>query len=65
MSSLEGVTGRSLSKDSTSHRKVQSASSVNMRSSVMTFNAIFIEFISDFQAPPIHGLLGGLKFQEK
>ena len=64
LSSLEGVTGQLLSKDSTFHRKI-SSSPINIRASVMAFNNLIINFTSDSQTPPIHGLLGGLIFYEK
>ena len=59
---LFGVSGRWLTIDSTSQRKVINASSVNKRSIVIVLRVRFIVLTKTLQAPPIRGLTGGLKF---
>ena len=60
MLSLFGVSGRWLTIDSASQRKVVNASSVNKRSLVIVLSAHFTVLTKASQAPPIHGLNGRL-----
>ena len=62
MLSLFRVSGRWLTIDSTSQRKVVNVSSVNKRSLVIVLRAYFTVLTKSSQAPPIHGLNGGLNF---
>ena len=57
--------GRLFNMDSTSQTNVWSVSLVNKQSRVIAFKVFYTDFISASQAPPIHGLLGGLNVQIK
>ena len=56
---------RLFNMDSTSQTNVLSASSVIKRCQAIDFKVLFTDFISASQAPPTHGLLGGLDVQKK